>query len=76
MVRQNMSRKDTCSGLCLCGKFFQNAEKELKILGGKPSAAEIQQSGFMYLETYYNRIRIHSALDYVAPNVFNSGQVA
>jgi hypothetical protein len=30
----------------------------------------------MYLEAYYNRLSIHSALDYVAPDVFNCGQVA
>jgi transposase InsO family protein len=40
------------------------------------SAGEVRQSVFMYLEVYYNRIRIHSVLDYVAPNVFNSGTVA
>jgi transposase InsO family protein len=39
-------------------------------------APEVRQSVFMYLETYYNRIRIHSALDYLAPHMFNSGQVA
>jgi hypothetical protein len=31
---------------------------------------------FMYVEAYYNRIRMHSVLDYVAPDVFNCGQVA
>jgi transposase InsO family protein len=30
----------------------------------------------MYIEAYYNRVRIHSALDYVSPDVFNSGKVA
>jgi transposase InsO family protein len=31
---------------------------------------------FMYIEAYYNRVRLHSALDYVAPNGFNSGEAA
>jgi hypothetical protein len=31
---------------------------------------------FMYVEAYYNRIRMHSVLDYVAPDAFNCGQVA
>ncbi|MDR2419254.1 MAG: hypothetical protein LBD79_09415 [Treponema sp.] len=44
-------------------------------LDGKHAAEEVRQSVFMYVEAYYNRIRMHSALDYVAPNVFNSGQV-
>jgi transposase InsO family protein len=36
----------------------------------------VRQSVFMYLEAYYNRLRLHSALDYVAPAMFNSGRVA
>jgi transposase InsO family protein len=39
-------------------------------------SGEVRQSVFMYVEAYYNRICIHSALDYVAPNVFNCRQVA
>jgi len=31
---------------------------------------------FMYIETYYNRVRAHSAIDFVAPDVFNLGRVA
>ncbi|MDR2053828.1 MAG: hypothetical protein LBP80_10470 [Treponema sp.] len=42
----------------------------------KRPAAEVRGSVFMYLEAYYNRVRIHSALDYVAPEGFNSGQAA
>jgi transposase InsO family protein len=30
----------------------------------------------MYIEVYYNRLRIHSVLDYVAPNVFYLGTIA
>jgi transposase InsO family protein len=30
----------------------------------------------LYIESYYNRIRMHSVLDYVAPNVFNLGNTA
>jgi transposase InsO family protein len=48
----------------------------LETLDGKHGAAEVRQSVFMYVEAYYNRFRLHSALDYLAPNVFNSGQVA
>jgi transposase InsO family protein len=31
---------------------------------------------FMYIEAYYNRVRLHSALDYRAPAMLNSGRVA
>ncbi|MDR0410742.1 MAG: hypothetical protein LBH75_02055 [Treponema sp.] len=31
---------------------------------------------FMYVEAYYNRTRMHSALDYATPDAFNCEQVA
>jgi len=31
---------------------------------------------FMYVETYYNRVRAHSAIDFVAPDMFKLGRVA
>jgi transposase InsO family protein len=51
-------------------------KRELETLDGRHDEAEVRQSVFMYIEAYYNRLRIHSALDYMAPDVFNSGQVA
>jgi transposase InsO family protein len=44
--------------------------------GVAKGGGEVRQSVFMYVEAYYNRIRIYSALDYVAPDMFNWGQVA
>ncbi|MDR3357094.1 MAG: hypothetical protein LBO04_07935 [Spirochaetaceae bacterium] len=51
-------------------------KRELETLDGKHSAGELRQSVFMYLEEYYNRVRLHSALDYQSPDVFNSGRAA
>jgi hypothetical protein len=48
----------------------------LETLDGKHSPAEVRQSVFMYIEAYYNRVRLHSAPGYVATDVFNSGHVA
>jgi transposase InsO family protein len=30
----------------------------------------------MYIKAYYNRVRLHSALDYAVPALFNSGRAA
>ena len=38
--------------------------------------AEVRQSVFFYIEAYYNRVRMHSALGNVAPDVFYLGKVA
>jgi transposase InsO family protein len=75
-VRQSMSRKGNCWDNACAESFFKTLKRELETLDGKHSAAEVRQSVFMYIEAYYNRVRLHSALDYVSPHVFNSGKVA
>ena len=75
-VRQSMSRKGNCWDNACAESFFKTLKRELETLDGKHSAAEIRQSVFMYIEAYYNRVRLHSALDYRAPAMFNSGRVA
>jgi transposase InsO family protein len=75
-VRQSMSRKGTCWDNACAESFFKTLKRELETPDGKCSAGEVRQSVFLYLEAYYNRVRLHSALDYLAPNVFNSGQAA
>jgi transposase InsO family protein len=72
-VRQSMSRKGNCWDNACAESFFKTLKRELETLDGNYSEAEVRGSVFMYVEAYYNRIRMHSALDYVAPNVFNSG---
>jgi len=75
-VRQSMSRKGNCWDNACAESFFKTLKGELETLDGKHSMAEVRQSVFMYIESYYNRIRMHSVLDYVAPNVYNLGKVA
>jgi len=69
-VRQSMSRKGNCWDNACAETFFKTLKRELETLDGRHSAAEVRQSVFMYIEAYYNRIRMHSVLDYVAPNVY------
>jgi putative transposase len=75
-VRQSMSRKGNCWDNACAESFFKTLKRELETLDGKHSEADVRQSVFFYIEAYYNRIRLHSALDYVAPNVLNSRKVA
>jgi transposase InsO family protein len=75
-VRQSMSRKGNCWDNACAESFFKTLKRELETLDGKHSAAEVRQSVFMYIESYYNRIRMHSVLDYVAPNAYNLCNVA
>ena len=75
-VRQSMSRKGNVWDNACMESFFKTLKAELETLDGKHSAAEVRQSVFMYIEAYYNCIRMHSALDYLAPNVFGLSIVA
>ncbi|MDR2246906.1 MAG: integrase core domain-containing protein, partial [Treponema sp.] len=75
-VRQSISRKGNCWDNARAESFFKTLKGEVETFEGKHSATEVRQSVFMYVEAYYNRIRIHSALDYVAPDGFNAGEAA
>jgi transposase InsO family protein len=75
-VRQSMKGKGNCWDKACAESFFKTLKRELETLDDKHGAGEVRQSVFMYLEAYYNRIRMHSILDYVAPDVFNCRQVA
>jgi len=75
-VRQSMSRKGNCWDNACAESFFKTLKGELETLDDRHSEAEVRQSVFFYIEAYYNRIRMHSSLDYVAPNVFSLGNQA
>jgi len=75
-VQQSMSRKGNCWDNACAESFFKTLKGELETLDGKHSVAEVRQSVFFYIEAYYNRVRIHSALGNVAPDVFYLGKVA
>ena len=75
-VRQSMSRKGNCWDNACAESFFRTLKGELETLDENHSEAEIRQSVFFYIEAYYNRVRMHSALDYVAPDMFTVEKVA
>jgi transposase InsO family protein len=75
-VRQSMSRKGNCWDNACAESFFKTLKAELETLDGKHSAAEVRQAVFLYIEAYYNRVRMHSALGYVAPNALGLIRVA
>jgi transposase InsO family protein len=75
-VRQSMSRKGSCWDNTCAESFFKALKRELETADGKHPAEEVGGSVFMYVEAYYNRIRLHSALGYAAPDAFDCGQAA
>jgi len=75
-VRQSMSRKGNCYDNACAETFFKSIKSEEVKTNGKYSAAEVRQAVFYYIESYYNRVRLHSALDYVAPNDYYLSHIA
>jgi transposase InsO family protein len=75
-VRQSMSRKGNCWDNACVESFFKTLKRELDTLDGKQPITLVRVSMFEYIETYYNRIRRHSALAYLAPNAVDLRQAA
>jgi transposase InsO family protein len=75
-ARQSMSRKGNCWDNACAESFFKTLKTELETLDGRHSAASVRQAVFLYIEAYYNRVRLHSALDYSAPIGYSNINVA
>jgi len=75
-VQQSMSRKGNCWDNACAESFFKTLKSEEEKTSGKYSAVEVRQAVFFYIESYYNRVRMHSALDYVAPNDYYLSYIA
>ena len=75
-ARQSMSRKGNCWDNACAESFFKTLKAEEEKLNGKNSANDVRQAVFFYVEGYYNRERIHSALDYLAPHDYYSNKFA
>jgi transposase InsO family protein len=75
-VRQSMCRKGNCWDNAVAESFFNTLKSEEEKTSGKHSAEEVRQAVFFYIESYYNRERMHSVLGYVAPNDYYSSNIA
>jgi putative transposase len=68
----SMSRKGNCWDNAVAESFFHSIKTEL-IYTERYATREIaKQSVFQYIEVYYNRVRRHSAIGSIAPEVFEN----
>jgi transposase InsO family protein len=67
---QSMSRKGNCWDNAVAESFFATFKKQTVF--GKPigTRQEVRQQVFEFIEIYYNRVRRHSANDWVTPVEF------
>ena len=67
-----MSRKGNCYDNAFIESFFSSLKYELVYHQRFPTRARARTAIFDYIETFYNRIRLHSSLDYQSPINFES----
>ncbi|MBM3874816.1 MAG: IS3 family transposase [Verrucomicrobia bacterium] len=68
----SMSRKGNCYDNAFIESFWSSLKYEVVYPQRFPSRASARAALFDYIESFYNRIRLHSSLGYVSPLVFES----
>lgn len=66
-IRQSMSRKGNCWDNAVAESFFHTLKVELTHHEQFITREEARLKIFEYIEIYYNKLRIHSANDYLSP---------
>lgn len=69
-LRQSMSGKGNCYDNAQAESFFSRFKAELIEDGVFEDLAQARSEIFSYIEGYYNRVRLHSSLDYKSPIEF------
>jgi len=67
LIKQSMSRKGNCWDNAVAESFFKTLKSELIYHERYESILQAKSSIFEYIETWYNRKRLHSALGYKNP---------
>lgn len=68
----SMSRKGNCWDNAHCESFFHSLKTELVYRTNFKTREEAKQAIFEWIETWYNRQRLHSSLDYMSPVEYES----
>ena len=71
-ITSSMSRSGDCYDNAMMESFFATLKTELVHQHDYATRDEARQSIFEYIEVFYNRARLHSALGYVSPEQFEA----
>lgn len=66
-IMASMSRKGNCYDNAHCESFFHSLKTELVYRRNFKTREEAKQAIFEWIETWYNRQRLHSSLGYMSP---------
>lgn len=75
-IKQSMSRRGNCWDNAVAESFFHTLKVELVHHEKFKTKEEAKQKIFHYIEAYYNRVRMHSANDYLSPAEFEEAHKA
>jgi len=73
-IEQSMSRKGDCWDNAVSESFFHTLKTELVHHCNFKTREEAKHQIFEYIEIFYNRIRLHSANDYLSPVDYENRQ--
>ena len=71
-VRQSLSRPRQCWDNAVAESFFATLKTELVYRQSLPTVAAARFAVFEYIEVFYNRKRMHSALGYQSPSTYEA----
>jgi putative transposase len=72
-VVRSMGRRATCFDNAVAESFFATYKKELIHTRPWNDLTEVQRHTFLWIESYYNRRRRHSTLNYLTPHEYELG---
>jgi transposase InsO family protein len=75
-ITPSMSAKGNCYDNAAMESFFHTLKTELCDHEHYQTRAEARASVFEYIEVFYNRVRLHSTIDYCSPEEFEARRVA
>jgi transposase InsO family protein len=70
--RQSLSRPGQCWDNAVAESFFATLKTELVYRHAWQTRTALREAAFEYIEVYYNRLRIHSALGYRSPATYEA----
>lgn len=75
-ITPSMSAKGNCYDNAAMESFFHTLKTELCDHERYRTRAEARASVFEYIEVFYNRVRLHSTIEYCSPEEFEARRVA
>jgi transposase InsO family protein len=72
-IVQSLSRPGQCWDNAVAESFFATLKEELLYRGTWPTRSAAKRAIFEYVEVFYNRRRMHSALGYLSPVDYEAG---